>query len=68
MDTNINETFHNTIANEEYELLEAIKNYSKAFIQSSSENGGIPTWERFVSISLKWLVNVTWFRLGKKRR
>ena len=50
MDININETFNNTIANAEYELIEAIKNYSKAFVQSSSENSGIPTINQIESM------------------
>lgn len=50
MDININETFNNTIANAEYELIEAIKNYSKAFVQSSSENGGVPTINQIESM------------------
>lgn len=50
MDININETFNNIIANAEYELIEAIKNYSKAFVQSSSENGGIPTINQIESM------------------
>ncbi len=50
MDININENFNNTIANAEYELIEAIKNYSKAFVQSSSENGGVPTINQIESM------------------
>ncbi len=50
MDIIINETFNNTIANAEYELIEAIKNYSKAFAQSSSENGGVPTINQIESM------------------
>ena len=43
MGINDNEAFNETIANAEYELIEAIRNYSRAFTQSSVENGGIPT-------------------------
>ena len=43
MDNYNNETFNDVIANAEYELIEAVRNYSKAFAQSSTENGGIPT-------------------------
>jgi hypothetical protein len=37
------EAFNETIANAEYELIEAIRKYSRAFTQSSDENGGVPT-------------------------
>ena len=43
MDMNNNEAFNDAIANAEYELIEAVRNYSKAFIASSSENNGVPT-------------------------
>lgn len=43
MDTNTNESFNDTIANAEYELIEAVRNYSRAFAKSASENGGVPT-------------------------
>lgn len=43
MGINDNEAFNETIANAEYELIEAIRNYSQAFTQSSAENGGVPT-------------------------
>ena len=43
MGINDNESFNETIANAEYELIEAIRNYSRAFTQTASENGGIPT-------------------------
>ena len=42
MNINENEAYNDTIANAEYELIEAVRNYSKAFAQSSSENNGIP--------------------------
>lgn len=43
MDITRNEVFEETISTAEYELIEAIRNYSKAFIQSANENGGVPT-------------------------
>lgn len=43
MDIASNEAFEETISTAEYELIEAIRNYSKAFIQSANENGGVPT-------------------------
>jgi hypothetical protein len=43
MDIANNETFENTIATAEHELIEAIKNYSKAFAKASCESNGIPT-------------------------
>ena len=43
MDIMKNETFNETISNAEYELIQALRNYSKAFAQSSAENGGVPT-------------------------
>ena len=43
MDITSNEAFEETISTTEYELIEAIRNYSKAFIQSANENGGVPT-------------------------
>ena len=38
MDITNNEVFEETISTAEYELIEAIRNYSKAFIQSANEN------------------------------
>lgn len=43
MDITKNEVFEETISTAEHELIEAIRNYSKAFIQSANENGGVPT-------------------------
>ncbi|MBR1742407.1 MAG: hypothetical protein IJ733_11200 [Lachnospiraceae bacterium] len=43
MDTTNNEKLDNAISTAEYELVEAIRNYSKAFAQASTENGGVPT-------------------------
>ena len=43
MDINNNEAFNDTIANAEHDLIEAVRNYSKAFIASSNENNGVPT-------------------------
>lgn len=43
MDIESNDTFNDAIANAEDELLEAIRNYSKAFKDSASKNNGIPT-------------------------
>ena len=43
MDINNNEVFNDAIANAEHDLIEAVRNYSKAFIASSNENNGVPT-------------------------
>lgn len=43
MDIDTNEVYNDTIANAEHELIEAVRNYSKAFFQSSYKNGGTPT-------------------------
>ena len=43
MDTTNYEKLDNAISTAEYELVEAIRNYSKAFAQASTENGGVPT-------------------------
>lgn len=43
MDVTNNEAFENAISTAEYELIEAVRNYSKAFAQSSHENNGVPT-------------------------
>ena len=43
MDNIENEAFENALSTAEHELIEAIRNYSKAFVQSSNENGGVPT-------------------------
>ena len=43
MDIEANDKFNDTIANAEDELIEAIRNYSKAFAESSAKNGGVPT-------------------------
>ena len=43
MDIINNEAFNDAIANAEHDLIEAVRNYSKAFIASSSENNGVPT-------------------------
>lgn len=53
MDINTNEAYNNTIANAEYELIEAVRNYSKAFQQSSSHNGGVPTINQIEDIWAK---------------
>ena len=43
MNIDDNEAYNDIIANAEYELIEAVRNYSKAFVQSSAENNGVPT-------------------------
>lgn len=43
MDIKNNEAFNDTIANAEHDLVEALKNYSKAFAKSATENNGIPS-------------------------
>ena len=65
MGINDNEAFNETIANAEYELIEAIRNYSRAFTQSSAENGGVPTinqiemmWSKLDSETRKIFVNM----------
>ena len=50
MDIDKNEAFNETIADAEYELIEAIRKYSKAFAQSSKENGGVPTIDQIENI------------------
>ena len=50
MDIDKNEAFNETIADAEYELIEAVRKYSKAFAQSSKENGGIPTIDQIENI------------------
>ena len=50
MDIEKNEAFNETIADAEYELIEAVRKYSKAFAQSSKENGGIPTIDQIENI------------------
>ena len=43
MDIKTNDKFNDTIANAEDELLEAVRDYSKAFAESASESNGVPT-------------------------
>ena len=50
MDIEKNEAFNETIADAEYELIEAVRKYSKAFAQSSKENGGVPTIDQIENI------------------
>ena len=45
-----NEAFNDTIANAEYELIEAVRKYSKAFAKSAGENGGVPTINQIETI------------------
>lgn len=60
-----NEAYNDTIANAEHELIEAVRNYSKAFVQSSTENNGVPTinqiekmWSKLDSETRKIFVNM----------
>lgn len=53
MDINTNEAYNNTIATAEYELIEAVRNYSKAFLQTSSQSGGVPTIDQIEDIWAK---------------
>lgn len=50
MDMNNNDKFNDAIANAEYELIEAIRSYSKAFVQSATENNGVPTINQIENI------------------
>lgn len=50
MDKTNNETFNEVIANAEYELVEALKKYSQAFLESSSQNDGVPTINQIESM------------------
>lgn len=50
---NANEAYNNTIANAEHELIEAVRNYSKAFLQSSAQNGEVPTVNQIENIWAK---------------
>ncbi len=43
MDINNNDAFNKAISDAEYELLEAIRKYSKTFTETSNKNGGVPT-------------------------
>lgn len=53
MDNTNSKSFDEVIANAEYELVEALKNYSKAFIESSSESNGVPTINQIENMWLK---------------
>lgn len=53
MDNTSSKSFDEVIANAEYELVEALKNYSKAFIESSSESNGVPTINQIENMWLK---------------
>ena len=62
---NNNKEFNDSIANAEHDLIEAVRNYSKAFIESSSENNGVPTinqienmWSRLDSETKNIFVNM----------
>ena len=59
MNINDNEAYNNTIANAEYELIEAVRNYSKAFAQTSDENNGVPTINQ---------IEKMWSKLDSKTR
>ena len=66
MDINKNDAFNDAIANAEYELIEAVKKYSKAFAQSSVQNGGVPTinqiekmWSKLDTETRNIFVNMT---------
>ena len=50
MDKTNNETFNEVIANAEYELVETLKKYSQAFLESSSQNDGVPTINQIESM------------------
>lgn len=50
MDKNNNDKLNDTIANAEYELIEAVRKYSKAFIESANENNGVPTINQIENI------------------
>ena len=65
MDIEANDMFNDTLANAEDELLEAIRNYSKAFKESAAKNGGVPTinqiedmWSRLDSETKNIFVNM----------
>ena len=60
-----NKAFNDSIANAEHDLIEAVRNYSKSFIESSSENNGVPTinqiekmWSKLDSETRNILVNM----------
>ena len=48
-----NEAFNEAIALAEDELIEAIRNYSKAFAEASSKNNGVPTISQIEDIWCK---------------
>ena len=43
MDYDKNEAYDKIITEAENELIEAVRNYSKAFVRASAENNGVPT-------------------------
>ena len=43
MDNVNNDALTDAISNAEYELIEAVRNYSKAFTESANKNNGVPT-------------------------
>ena len=48
-----NEAFNEAIALAEDELIEAVRNYSKAFVEASSNNNGVPTINQIEDIWCK---------------
>lgn len=48
-----NEAFNEAIALAEDELIEAVRNYSKAFAEASSNNNGVPTINQIEDIWCK---------------
>lgn len=50
MDMSKNDKFDDAIATAEYELIEAVKNYSEAFVRSAANNNGVPTINQIENI------------------
>ena len=48
-----NEAFNEAIALAEDELIEAVRNYSRAFVEASSNNNGVPTINQIEDIWCK---------------
>ena len=48
-----NEALNDAIALAEDELIEAVRNYSKAFVKASTENNGVPTINQIEDIWCK---------------
>lgn len=50
MEDYMKETHNKAIIEAEDELIEAVQNYSKAFLEASSKNDGVPTMNQIENI------------------